>query len=128
MFDKGQLMLRCIDFPAKEGDACSVLLCRTQEFKCVIGGSCGSSEYANDQRRIIGTDLFHGGRAKVGNLQELGPGHRGYARKQANDMVVQKGWNSCLRDTMHISGNLRAEHPQKMLTSLRFRLPTKDFI
>src|ERR1700724_1827069 len=74
MFDKRQLMLRRIDLPAKEGDTSAVVLCRVQECKCVMGGSCRSAEYAYYQGWIIAADLFHGGRVVIGDLQELRPG------------------------------------------------------
>src|ERR1700733_323006 len=115
MLNKRQLMFCCINLPAEEGDTGPVTLCRVQEFKCVVRGSCRSSKYTHDQRRIISTDLFHGGGAIIGDLQELRPGYGRNAREQTNDMVVQKGWNGPFRDPMHVNRNVWAEDFQKML-------------
>src|ERR1700761_1171275 len=128
MFNERQLMLRRIDLPTEEGDTSSVGFCRVQELKRIMCCSRRPAEYAHYDRWIIGTDLFHGGRTVVRNLQELWTGYGWNAGEKANDMVIQKRRNSCFLDSVHISGNVWAEDLQKMVEALFFRFLTKGFI
>ena len=90
MLNKRSLIFGVVDHPSVECRTCPVLLGLPQLIKSIISRSRRSAEDANDQRPIVGDELFHRRGTMVGHLQEQGSSGGCDTRQGASNVVVEK--------------------------------------
>src|SRR5277367_4820569 len=83
--DKGELMLRVVDFAAEQSGARSIFFCIFKQFERVKGRARGTTENADDQMRIVMNELLQGSRAVIGDLEKNRPAAAGDAGKGSHD-------------------------------------------
>ncbi len=89
--NKGELILRLVDFSTEERRPGTVLLRFRQQLERVVRRPRRPAENANDHVRIVRDEFFHRLGAVIDDLQKDGATSFGHPCQRPRDHVVDKG-------------------------------------